>query len=88
MTTTTTYNTKVFLSIERPNGQVEEVDVTGRFAAPIHPTIMAKITAATAQAGKGKVIKSYSVTTKGTRELSAVDLVDISYERITKAMNI
>ena len=86
--TITTKTTKVFLTIERPNGVTEEVDVTGRFMAPISSKIMDRIRTATAGAGKGKVLGYHTTTVTGTRELSDVDLVDRSYERTMRALNL
>ena len=86
--TITTKTTKVFLTIERPNGVTEEVDVTDRFMAPISKIIMDRIRTATAEAGKGKVLGYHTTTVTGTRELSDVDLVDRSYERTMRALNL
>jgi len=86
--TITTKSTKVFLTIERPNGVTEEVDVTGRFMAPISKTTMDRIRTATAEAGRGKVLGYHTTTVTGTRELSDVDLVDRSYERTMRALNL
>jgi hypothetical protein len=49
---------KTFLKIQRPNGTIEEVDISGKFPAGINKAIFAKFVAATAKAGKG-IVKSY-----------------------------
>lgn len=86
--TETTKRTKVFLTIERPNGITEEVDVTGRFLAPISKTTFDRIYTATLNAGRGKVLGYHTTVVTCTRELSEVDLVDRSYERTMKAMSL
>ncbi len=61
---------KTFITVKRPNGQIEEVEMTAKFNK-ITPAIFAKIVEGTRKAGRGEVQSYRNVEDAPAHQISA-----------------
>lgn len=52
---------KTMLEVKRPNGQIENIDVSNKFPIGLNDKLFSGIKAATANAGRGEVVRWYTV---------------------------
>ena len=61
---------KTFITVKRPNGQIEETEMTAKFNK-ITPAIFAKIASSTRAAGRGEVLSYRNVEDAPIHKMSA-----------------